>query len=51
MTTTLHTPLARYAARLHAGAGDRHHVASPLGAWLLLALAAPAATGADRDEL
>ncbi|MEU5941418.1 hypothetical protein ABZ807_20050 [Micromonospora sp. NPDC047548] len=51
MTTTLHAPLARYAARLHADAGDRHHVASPLGAWLLLALAAPAATGPDRDEL
>lgn len=51
MTTTLHPPLARYAARLHAEAGDRHHVASPLGAWLLLALAAPAATGPGRDEL
>ncbi|BBH63388.1 hypothetical protein ACTI_00730 [Actinoplanes sp. OR16] len=33
------TALARYADRLHATAGDRHHVASPLGAWLLLALA------------
>jgi hypothetical protein len=42
---------ARYAARLHATAGDRHHVASPLGAWLLLALAAPASTGADRETL
>ncbi|MGB2569968.1 hypothetical protein ACPFP2_16165 [Micromonospora citrea] len=51
MTTTLHAPLARYAARLHAGIGGRHHVASPLGAWLLLALAAPAATGGLRDEL
>ncbi|TDC41266.1 hypothetical protein [Micromonospora sp. KC213] len=51
MTTTLHTPLARYAARLHAGVGDRHHVASPLGAWLLLALAAPATTGGARAEL
>ncbi|TDC78619.1 hypothetical protein E1193_20430 [Micromonospora sp. KC606] len=51
MTTTLHVPLARYAARLHAGIGDRHHVASPLGAWLLLALAAPAATGGVRAEL
>ncbi|MEV4482957.1 hypothetical protein [Micromonospora coxensis] len=50
-TTTLHAPLARYAARLHAGIGGRHHVASPLGAWLLLALAAPAATGGLRDEL
>ncbi|MEU7619834.1 hypothetical protein AB0B27_27590 [Micromonospora rifamycinica] len=51
MTTIPYAPLARYAARLHAGIGDRHHVASPLGAWLLLALAAPAATGADRAEL
>lgn len=37
------TALSRYAARLHATAGDRHHIASPLGAWLLLALAASAA--------
>ncbi|WP_205789061.1 hypothetical protein [Micromonospora sp. HM134] len=51
MTTLPHDPLARYAARLHADLGDRHHVASPLGAWLLLALAAPAATGAVRAEL
>ncbi len=36
-----------YAARLHASIGDDHHVASPLGAWLLLALAAPAGTGED----
>jgi hypothetical protein len=43
--------VARYAARLHATVGDRHHVASPLGAWLLLALAAPASTGADRETL
>jgi hypothetical protein len=35
-------PVARYAARLHALAGPRHHVASPLGAWLLLALCSPA---------
>jgi hypothetical protein len=40
-----------YAARLHRVIGTGHHVASPLGAWLLLALAAPAATGADRDTL
>ncbi|WP_432906776.1 hypothetical protein ACQP1S_13540 [Micromonospora matsumotoense] len=51
MTTIPYAPLARYAARLHAAIGDRHHVASPLGAWLLLALAAPAATGAVRAEL
>ena len=40
-----------YAARLHAVIGTRHHVASPLGAWLLLALAGPASTGADRAAL
>ncbi|PZF96428.1 hypothetical protein [Micromonospora deserti] len=51
MTTDIRTPLARYAERLHAHAGDRHHVASPLGAWLLLALAAPAATGPTRAAL
>jgi hypothetical protein len=43
--------VADYSARLHAVIGARHHVASPLGAWLLLALAAPASTGADRDTL
>jgi hypothetical protein len=43
--------VTRYAARLHAAVGDRHHVASPLGAWLLLALAAPASTGEDREAL
>lgn len=47
----LRTPLARYAERFHRGIGDRHQVVSPLGAWLLLALAAPAATGAARDEV
>jgi len=40
--------ISRYANRLHAVIGTRHHVASPLGAWLLLALAGPASTGADR---
>jgi hypothetical protein len=43
--------VAGYSARLHAVIGDTHHVASPLGAWLLLALAAPASTGADRARL
>ena len=43
--------VAGYAARLHAVIGATHHVASALGAWLLLALAAPASTGADRDTL
>ncbi|MFG3708200.1 hypothetical protein ACGF7U_26180 [Micromonospora sp. NPDC047670] len=49
--TDIRIPLARYAERLHANAGGGHHVASPLGAWLLLALAAPAATGATRAAL
>ncbi len=40
-----------YAVRLHAAIGQRHHVASPLAAWLLLALCAPVATGADRAML
>jgi hypothetical protein len=40
-----------YATRLHAAIGDSHHVASPLGAWLLLALAAPASSGDDRAAL
>ncbi|MEU8087493.1 hypothetical protein AB0B57_28280 [Micromonospora sp. NPDC049101] len=47
MTTDLHGPLSAYAARLHATIGDRHHVASPLGAWLLLAVCA---TGADASD-
>ncbi|MEV1146143.1 hypothetical protein AB0I76_21080, partial [Micromonospora sp. NPDC049799] len=49
--TDLRPPLARYAERLHATLGDRHHVASPLGAWLLLALSGPAATAGIRDDL
>jgi hypothetical protein len=40
-------PVAGYAQRLHAVAGERHHVASPLGAWLLLALCATASEGDD----
>jgi hypothetical protein len=44
-------PVARYAQRLHAVAGARHHVASPLGAWLLLALCAPASDGDTRQTL
>jgi hypothetical protein len=43
--------VADYAARLHAAAGRRHTVASALGAWLLLALAAPASSGSDRARL
>jgi hypothetical protein len=43
--------VVRYAERFHAGLGDRHHVASPLGAWLLLALAGPASAGRLRADL
>ena len=42
--------IEQYAARLHATAGNTHHVASPLGAWTLLALCATATTGAERAE-
>lgn len=35
-------PLVAYAARLHAAIGSGHHVASPLGAWMVLALLARA---------
>ncbi|MER5704607.1 hypothetical protein ABT023_22070 [Micromonospora sp. NPDC002296] len=51
MTTDLHGPLARYAARLHGSVGDRHHVASPLGAWLLLALCGSAVPDRGADGL
>ncbi|MDG4809694.1 hypothetical protein O7634_23330 [Micromonospora sp. WMMD1120] len=50
MRTDLHGPLAAYAGRLHATAGDRHHVASPLGAWLLLAVVATTAGGDPAAE-
>jgi hypothetical protein len=43
--------LVRYAIRVHQLAGDDHHVASPLGAWLLLALCAPLASGLECSEL
>ena len=43
--------MAGYARRLHLTAGESHHVASPLGAWLLLALCGPASSGPARAEL
>jgi hypothetical protein len=49
--TDITAPVARYARLLHALAGPRHHVASPLGAWLLLALCAPASQGKTRGSL
>jgi hypothetical protein len=44
-------PLTQYAMRFHAGIGAEHHVASPLGAWLVLALCAAADTDAPKDGL
>jgi hypothetical protein len=44
-------PVAQYARRFHATAGARHHVGSPLGAWLLLALCATPSEGATRNTL
>lgn len=41
MVAELPGALSRYARRVHACAGDRHHVVSPLGAWLVLALCGP----------
>jgi len=40
-----------YGERLHGLAGAGHHVVSPLGAWLLLALCAPLARNRERDNL
>ncbi|WP_328459707.1 serpin family protein [Actinoplanes sp. NBC_00393] len=47
MTDEWVSALAKYAQRFHAAAGDKHHVASPLGAWLVLALAASAETAGE----
>ena len=41
-TDALADALTAYAGRFHAAVGPCHHVASPLGAWLLLALVAAA---------
>ncbi|MGN6793960.1 MAG: hypothetical protein ACTHJW_16355 [Streptosporangiaceae bacterium] len=43
--------VTRYARRFHEVAGSGHHVASPLGAWLLLALCGPATQGEERRAL
>ncbi len=42
---TLPDAVIGYAERLHRAIGDEHHVAAPLGAWVVLALAATAASG------
>jgi hypothetical protein len=49
--TDIAAPLARNARRVHAVVGDGHHVASPLGAWLLLALCATPSEGETRETL
>jgi hypothetical protein len=43
--------VARYASRFHRVLGGRHGVASPLGAWLLLALVGPSAMGDERERI
>jgi len=48
---TCHEAIAAYAARFHGALGPVHGVASPLGAWMLLALAAQAATGDTRAAI
>ncbi len=40
---SLAAAVTRYADRLHRALGAEHHVASPLGAWIVLALAGPVA--------
>jgi hypothetical protein len=42
--------IAEYAARMHRAASG-HHILSPIGAWLLLALVGPGAEGRRREEL
>jgi hypothetical protein len=42
--------VARHARRFHEVVGYEHHVASPLGAWLLLALCGPASSGEERRQ-
>jgi hypothetical protein len=44
---TLAAAVARYADTVHAAVTADHHVVSPLGAWLVLALAGPAADDPD----
>ncbi len=52
-TTTqgLDGPIARYAGTFHRVLGGGHQVASPLGAWLLLALCGPATAGGERETV
>lgn len=48
---TVADAVVRYASRIHAVAGSDHHVASPLGAWMLAAITGACATGKRRAEL
>ena len=50
-SSDLASSIARYAERMHAAAGREHHVASPIGAWLILALVGPAAQGEPANQL
>lgn len=43
--------ICRYSDRFHRSGGNLHRAASPLGAWLLLALSSRAASGGQRGEL
>jgi Serpin (serine protease inhibitor) len=43
--------IGRYAQRLHGRLGQEHHVVSPLGAWLLVALCSSLSTDAGRAAL
>lgn len=47
----IRTAVAQYASRFHRLLAGAHGVASPFGAWLLLALVAPAADRKDRRAL
>ncbi|GIJ75408.1 hypothetical protein [Virgisporangium ochraceum] len=49
-TTDVSAAVARFAERFHAAVGTGHHVGSPLGAWLLLALCAAAAGPGSRTD-
>ncbi|MGI9092729.1 MAG: serpin family protein [Mycobacteriales bacterium] len=50
-TLDLRRCLQHYADAFHLAVGTGHHVCSPLGAWLVVALAAPAADDAEREQL
>lgn len=49
--TDLPAAVAGYADRMHRAIGGTHHVASPLGAWLVIALASSAVDDSRLDEV